>query len=202
MPAPTSAFASVPAPARARSLEERLANLRTRIQDEDFLHNRGLGNEVGFYVFQYPAARELQMRAAVARLAADTRLTCNLVVRNLWQVMLGVCASRRILDRVAALEERRGTQKLLERLRSILTAETLVHAMDDWPHTPGRDVLFVTGVGQAYPIVRAHGILECAQPVFPDIPVVLFYPGTYVSSELTLFGRLHDANYYRAFDTL
>ena len=52
MPAPTSAFASGPAPARARSLEERLANLRTRIQDDDFLHNRGLGNEVGFYVFQ------------------------------------------------------------------------------------------------------------------------------------------------------
>ena len=195
-------FALTPAPARARSLEERLANLRARIQDDDFLHNRGLGNEVGFYVFQYPAAREFEVRDAVTRLAAEERLSCKIVVCNLWQVMLGVCEGRRILDRVSALEERRGTQRLLERLQSILSAQTLVAAMDDWPHTPGRDVLLITGVGQAYPIVRAHGILECAQPVFPDIPVVLFYPGTYDSAELTLFGRLHDANYYRAFDTL
>ena len=66
----------------------------------------------------------------------------------------------------------------------------------------GRDVLIITGVGKIYPFMRAHIILESIQPVFSDIPVVLFYPGTYDGQQLKLFGTIADGNYYRAFNQL
>ena len=195
MPATPVSYAPV-------SLDARLDNLRQRIQQPDFLHNRGLGNEIGFYVFDYPASRELEVRDFVTRLKADRTLGCNVVERNLWDMLLRVCEQRGILDKMAAQEERRGSEQLVGRVQSIATPERIVAAMDDWPHQPGSDVLLVSGVGQAYPFVRAHSVLENAQHVFSDIPFVLLYPGVYTGHDLRLFGRLDDANYYRAFNLI
>lgn len=66
----------------------------------------------------------------------------------------------------------------------------------------GRDVLLVTGVGKTYPFVRAHDILENAQPAFDGVPFVLFYPGLYDQTSLRLFNSVADGNYYRAFTLL
>ncbi len=193
---------SATSPRPAASLDARLDVLRSRIQEEGFLNNRGLGNEIGFYVFGYPASRELEVRDFMRRLKADRSLACNVVERNLWDVLLKVCEDRGILDKLAALEERRGSEALLERVQAIVTPERIVAAMDDWPHRPGRDVLVVSGVGQVYPFVRAHSVLENAQHVFCDVPFVLLYPGVYNQVDLKLFGRLEDSNYYRAFNII
>ena len=122
--------------------------------------------------------------------------------RDLWDVFLQICEQRRILDKIADLERRRGSRALLERLQKIATPEAFVQAMDYEFHESGRDVLLVTGVGRVYPIVRAHSILENAQHVFADVPVVLLYPGKYDGAQLHLFNSISDGNYYRAFNLL
>lgn len=186
------------------AFEQSLDRLRERVVQPDFLANRGLGNEVGFYVFHYPAERELDMRTFVGALVADSArgvLPCRIMERNLWQVFLEICEKKRILDRIPPLEEKRGSDDLLARLQTIATPETFVSQMDWRPHTSG-DVLLITGVGQVYPFMRAHAILENAQHVFADVPTVLCYPGEYDGQSLTLFGRIHDSNYYRAFDLI
>lgn len=195
---PTPASSASP---RRPTTAERLDRIRGRIVQPDFLANRGLGNEVGIYIFQYEACDELMVRDHVARLKRDASLPCRIVERNLWEVFLGICTRRRILDKFPAFEKKRGSAALLAHLGRSVTPENFVDAMDDGPHEPG-DVLFITGVGQVYPFVRAHSILENAQHRFEDVPVVLFYPGRYDGQSLKLFGRLDDSNYYRAFDLL
>jgi hypothetical protein len=37
-----------------RSLEERLNHILPRITSRDFLDSKGLGNEIGFWIFDYP----------------------------------------------------------------------------------------------------------------------------------------------------
>ena len=67
------------------------------------------------------------------------------------------------------------------------------------------DAVFVTGIGQVYPYIRAHALLACMQDIIPEhTPVVLFFPGTYEKTATTvsvmrLFDRLDADNYYRAF---
>ncbi|PLS30253.1 hypothetical protein Uis1B_1923 [Bifidobacterium margollesii] len=67
------------------------------------------------------------------------------------------------------------------------------------------DMVFLTGVGQVYPYIRAHALLNCVQDVIPShVPVVVFFPGTYEKTATTvslmrLFDRLGADNYYRAF---
>ncbi len=47
------------------SLEERLDAAERIIRKPDFRQNKGLGNEVGYYVFDYPAEQELVVRERV-----------------------------------------------------------------------------------------------------------------------------------------
>lgn len=189
----------------AQNLEEDFARLRAKLSDPMFLTNKGIGNEVGFFVFPYDATREDEVRARAAelvRLADNGTIPCHIVRRDLWDVFLGICEQRRILDKIDDLERRRGSRALLVRLQKIATPEAFVQAMDYEPHEPGRDVLLITGVGKIYPIVRAHSILENAQHVFADVPVVMLYPGKYDGAQLHLFSSISDGNYYRAFNLL
>ena len=45
-----------------KRLHERLDEIQPKIESEDFLKNQGLGNEIGFYVFDYPPEAELTVR--------------------------------------------------------------------------------------------------------------------------------------------
>ena len=52
--------------------DHRARVLRDRLSDADFLANRGLGNEVGIYLFCYDPALELEARDLVARLVRES----------------------------------------------------------------------------------------------------------------------------------
>ena len=65
--------------------------------------------------------------------------------------------------------------------------------------TPDRAVVFLTGVGKAFPFVRSHNILNNLHQVLDRVPVILFYPGRWNGQSLSLFGTIQDGNYYRAF---
>lgn len=209
------------------------AELRARLQDPEFLAGHGLGNEVPFFILPYAAAQEDEVRAQTASLledfpaepaaagqaaaepraaataasAASAGSATRVVHFDLWDVFLQICAERRILEKIPALEERRGTEGLLRRMEKIATPEAFLKVMSEryeqlGGQTPGRDVVLVSGVGKVYPLVRAHNILENAQPVFTEVPMVMLYPGVYDGQQLHLFGKISDGNYYRAFSLI
>ena len=51
-------------------LESRLNKLEEKIKQPNFKKNKGLGNEVGYYVFDYPAEYELLVRERIEYLAS------------------------------------------------------------------------------------------------------------------------------------
>ena len=71
----------------------------------------------------------------------------------------------------------------------------------DPQHEPG-DVLLITGVGDAFPFMRVHSLLEALQPYFSDVPILVMYPGEFDGHHLKLFNRLKPNDYYRAFDRI
>lgn len=196
-------------PRQREDFERRCAELRRRLSDEDFLSNRGLGNEAGIFTFCYDPTLELEAREYFVRLAADSlagklgsaEIRANVVVRNLYDILIDIAEEKRILDKLASQEERRGKEGLLKQVQRIATAEAFVARMDWSPHEPG-DVLLIMGVGEVYPLMRVHNILNNMQSTMRDVPVVVAYPGTYDGGSLSLFGKLNDGNYYRAFDLI
>ena len=206
-----------------KSPAQAFAELRARLQDPEFLAGHGLGNEVPFFILPYAAALEDEVRQQVKALVRDFAPTAQdgapvpqdsptadgtrVIHFDLWDVFLQICQERRILEKIPALEERRGTEGLLRRMEKIATPEAFLKVMSEryeelGGQMPGRDVVLISGVGKVYPLVRAHNILENAQPVFTEVPMVMLYPGVYDGQQLHLFGKISDGNYYRAFSLL
>lgn len=196
-------------PMQREDFEKRCAALRSRLCDADFLSNKGLGNEAGIFTFCYDPTLELEARDFFRRLLADADagklgeggLRAEIHERNLYDVLLCIADAKRILKKLPAQEEKRGQEGLLKQIQRIATPEAFVSAIDWAPHKLG-DVLIITGVGEVYPFMRVHNILNNMQSSFRDVPVVVAYPGTFDGGSLSLFGKLKDGNYYRAFDLI
>lgn len=196
-------------PMQRENFEKRCAALRARLNDADFLANKGLGNEAGIFTFCYDPTLELKARDFFARLAADAKngklgardIRANIHERNLYDILLEITDSKQILERLPLQEKKRGQEGMLKQVQRIATPEAFVEAIDWDSHKLG-DVLIITGIGEVYPFMRAHNILNNMQSAFRDVPVIVAYPGTFDGGSLSLFGKLKDGNYYRAFDLI
>ena len=99
----------------------------------------------------------------------------------------------------ADMEEADGTEELLNQLQSAIGQEEFIEKMQYSPHNQG-DVLLITGVGDVFPFMRVHSLLEALQPHFSDIPILVMYPGRFDRHYLKLFDKLQPNDYYRAFN--
>ena len=180
---------------------QELDRIRDRISDPSFLANKGLSNEVGIHVFCYDPSNEILVREFIMRLKAESGTLYRIHECDLYEIFLKLLEDKRVLKSVAGLEEKRGKDYLLKQLQKIATPVAFLEYMKYDPHEYG-DVLFLTGVGKVFPFMRSHKMLDSMQHLFEDIPIVMFYPGTFNGQDLGLFGRFLDGHYYRAFNLL
>lgn len=182
--------------------EQKRAALYDLLTDEGFIRNRGLGNEVGIYILCYDPALELHAQELSKRLIHDSeqnKFPCRIVEHDLYDTLLAICEQKRILDKIPAQEEKRGADALLKQLQKVASAEAFAEAISTQPREEN-DVLLITGVGQVYPILRLHVLLENLQPRVGTTPLICLYPGTYTGQTMSLFSSLTSSNYYRAFN--
>jgi hypothetical protein len=99
------------------------------------------------------------------------------------------------------MEESDGGIFLLEQLHSAVGEGEYIEKIQYSPHEKG-DVLMLTGVGDVFPFMRIHTLLEALQPYFSDIPILVLYPGEFDGHHLKLFNRLQPNDYYRAFNII
>lgn len=190
----------------AKSLDERLSEAESIIRQPSFLENKGLGNEVGYYVFDYPAEQELIVRNRIADMKAKYNVSGNsfqIVEYDLYDMVIDILIEKGYLEKCFEFERRKGFERITKSVGNMLRISAddslIVQRIRD--NTPDRCVVFLTGVGKIYPILRSHKILNNLHQVVDNVPVVMFYPGKYDGQELILFGdkEAKDDNYYRAF---
>ena len=183
------------------NLMERLDNLRALIQEPEFLEGKGLSNEVNIRIFCYDAAHEMIVQHFVEQLKSDPSLNCRLIECNLYQTFLSICDELDITDAIPDMEESDGQVFLLEQLHSAVGEGEYIDMIQYSPHQKG-DILLLTGVGDVFPFMRVHTLLEALQPYFSDIPILVLYPGEFDGHHLKLFNRLQPNDYYRAFNII
>ncbi|KUO78969.1 MAG: hypothetical protein APF81_15605 [Desulfosporosinus sp. BRH_c37] len=182
------------------SIRERLAKILEKIQSPAFLANKGLGNEIGFYIFDYDPRAELLVREHIAYLkrSLNSAPSSQRVVEfDLYKMLLDLLRRERVLDDLSQIEDEQGSKYIAEALRDIASPEVYVELIAS--QVEGSDIVFLTGVGKVWPMVRSHNILNNLHHVLDKVPVIMFFPGNYDGAELRLFNKLKDDNYYRAF---
>lgn len=185
------------------NLQERLDILRQRIQDRDYLEGNGLSNEINIRIFCYDPAKEMTIRHFIDQLLADPTLACHPIELNLYRIFIGVCEELDILDSIVEMEEQDGSDYVLEQLHCAVGEDEYIASMCETVGTPKTgDILILTGVGDVFPFMRVHKILEAMQPHFSNVPILVMYPGSFNGTTLQLFDTLCPNPYYRAFDAV
>jgi len=195
-------------------LTERLNAILPKITSPDFLSGQGIGNEIPFYVFDYPAEDELQIREHLAfledklpKLAPDLKF----IHINLLDFLIDYIKGRGYFEKLLEKERTLGSAKAIKSIKSIASAEKLADQFAKEIMGQRPDLVLVSGVGSAYPIIRTHELLNNLHKHMGLTPLVMFYPGVYDKITLKLFGkaslafdssstdRKRKARYYRAF---
>jgi hypothetical protein len=189
--------------------KERAEHLYRVITSERFLTKQGLGNEVPFFICPFPAEEGLTMiedRLDLIERFGHAGVTA--LDLSLYDISLGLLEERGILEDVLAAEADMEKSELRELLQGVLDVhEHLIPKIAEAIAAQPHDVIFLSGVGEVYPFIRSHNVLNNLQSTAKDKPTVLFFPGSYTHSTATggsldLFGLLHDDKYYRAFNIL
>jgi len=203
-------------------LANRFDHLIQVIGGERFLQMRGLNNDLPFYICEFRANEAFEMQRMQRQLISSLAnlqvpslggrgvqvLEINLydLCVELLQAREGSSDGGRLWDEVLAIEPDAEKDNLLELLQNVLGIEDyLIPAIGERLQQTEFDVLFLTGIGEVFPYIRSHNVLNNLQSTAKDKPTVMFFPGEYRHSleqgaSLELFGLLHDDKYYRAFN--
>jgi hypothetical protein len=183
------------------TIQQRLNTLPNALKKSRFLNNRGIGKEIGFYIFDYDPEHEPLVHEYLPILKAKLQgISEPLLVTeiSLYQIILNILGQRGFLQKAFDLEAKNGSPKLMKSIKPILRPEQIIEYIQG--QLQGiEDIILITGVGESWPILRSHTILNNLHAVLDKVPVVMFFPGFYDGHELRLFNLLKDDNYYRAF---
>ena len=183
-------------------LTERLNKILPRIISDDFLRGRGIGNEIAFYIFDYPPEDELRVREHIHFLLdhiPKQRPGLRVKHINLFDFILDYLKSRNLLEKALKMQREKGDEALKEALKGPLHENKLATIFVEVAQPQQNDLVLLSGVGSVWPLLRSHTLLNNLHPIMGNTPLVMFYPGRYDGQSLRLFGKLKSNNYYRAF---
>jgi len=185
-------------------IRKRLDQILPEIKKKDFLNNKGLGNEIGFYLFDYDPEDELIVRDHIdflIRKMNNNPDTADIVEFDLFNIMIEILEDKGYLEKTFKMEEKSGSQKMIKKIKTTISLKSNARLFTNYisERIEENQIIFITGVGKAWPIVRSHTVLNNLHPEIEDNPLVIFFPGSYDGASLSLFGDIHDDNYYRAF---
>ena len=186
-------------------IDVKLGKIESKIKEPSFLENKGLSNAVGYYIFDYEPKYELKVREEVSRIKNkinNSDYSFFIQEFDLYEIIIEILKEKDYLEKVFNFEEKKGIEFTTKAINNLLKLNSDNNVIVNYilDRTPTRGcVVFLTGVGKAYPILRSHNVLNNLHQKLDEVPVVLFFPGKYSGRELVLFNTIEGSNYYRAF---
>jgi hypothetical protein len=178
------------------------------ISSEKFLKMQGLGNEIPFFICPFdPGKAEKMSREVIGPLINQlAHLGIRVLRVDLFDLSIEILKKRGIWEQTLEAESDLSKSELKDLLQGVLDPEHhLIPAIAEKMQKELFEVLFITGVGEVFPYIRSHTVLNNLQSAAKEKPTIMFFPGEYSQStekgsSLNLFGKLLDDNYYRAFN--
>ncbi|MBQ0066454.1 MAG: DUF1788 domain-containing protein [Firmicutes bacterium] len=185
--------------------KERLSKIEKKISSPEFRNDLGGANEVNYFVFDYEPKDELIVReyveGLVNKINSQTFLDYHISCFDLYEILINYLKEEDLFEAIFEMEEEEGWEEVVNSIIDSMGIDTLEdnyfinHIAENIDEN---SIVFITGVGKVFPVVRAHKILNNMHQMIEKVPVVLFLPGTYSGLEIKLFGTLGN-NYYRSF---
>ena len=185
-----------------QDIHERLNSIIKTITTKEFLNNQGLGNEIGFWIFDYKPSDELIIREYFGILESTfskNHPNLSLLNINLLDSVIAYLQEKKLLDKSIQMQATKGDDALFKALKAILHMDKFVPFLLKQYDVNHSDIILMSGIGSVFPLLRAHNLLNSLHAELGHKPLIMFYPGKYDGQTLQLFDKLSSNNYYRAF---
>lgn len=183
----------------SEEIDSKLDSIYPKVKEPSFRENKGLGNEVGYYIFDYPPEFELKVRNRVKSVKEkinNNSFGFKIIEFDLYDLVYKFLDGKSFRNGFFDREESYGPKKAVISLnRSIKSKDWINNYITK--NTPKDSVVFITGVGRVFPMIRSHTVLNTLHQQLDTVPVVMFFPGEYNGTDLSIFGS--EDGYYRAF---
>lgn len=175
-------------------------NLFNILSSKRFLNKEGLGGEMPFFIHSFPTAQQPKVDDQINSLIKRLQVTgVDILEVHLYRLCIDILKKANNFGTLLQMEKRTPKLKFGRMINGPLNIDSVViPEIHKRLYGSGAKIIFLTGIGAAFPIIRSHTILNNLQTLVGDLPLVMFFPGTYNNLSLTLFDRLKDDNYYRA----
>ncbi|GAA1511041.1 DUF1788 domain-containing protein [Agromyces terreus] len=193
-----------------RSLVSDEKHVYNVLRSERFLRMEGLSKEVPFFIYHFPPAWAVEVEGLRDRVTTKLRTDDGLSVVdvNLYDLAIQLLQERGVWDRVLALEPEMDKAEFRETLQGMLDPhDHLAPAIRARLNAEPSDIVFLTGLGEVFPFIRTHTVLENLQSVVTGRPMLAWFPGTYEFTQahghqLRALNLTASDSYYRAKDIL
>lgn len=172
-----------------------------RVKRTTFFSQTGHGNDLAFYIFDYDAAAEIEVRKATIDFIdkVENILGHPVLYIDILDLMIEKLREFGVLEQAYKLQNTLNQQDFLNELNGLLGPDRIAEYIDQKVKQTNPDLVVLVGIGKSYPIARAHGILNNLHSKLDKKTMIMFYPGKYDQQSLHLFEEFKDNNYYRAF---
>lgn len=177
------------------NFEERLSNVELKIKDPSL--------KADYYIFDYDPKYEIKIRNEVKYLKEkinNSPIGINIIEFDLYEIILDILKSKGYLEKTFEFEKKKGrnlAKKAVTKMLKLSMDSNLIVQYIKERYSPD-SIIFITGVGKAYPLLRSHNVLNNLSQQIDDVPVIMFFPGKYSGLDLLLFNTIKDSNFYKA----
>ena len=180
------------------------------LPSQQFLKMEGLGMEVPFFICPFLPKDYNDVQNVISQIKSFLKNKgVNVLELNLYHIVIDILKQQEILEPLFEMEQGASKSEFQEQLQSSLDYDEffIPRIQEILNSSPDCDIVFLTGIGETFPYLRTHTLLNNLQSVICNQPLVVFYPGAYVYTEgdgqsLSLFDLLSNDKYYRAFNIL
>lgn len=179
---------------------QKFENLFGILSSNRFLNKEGLGGELPFFIHSFPVQKQSEVDSSLQALVKRLQTEGIAVIEiNLYKLCIDILKRENLFEQIITKENSIPKQRLMRILNAPLNVDlVLVPEIHKRLENTNVRIVFLSGIGAAFPVIRSHTILNNLQTLGGDIPLVMFFPGTYNNISLTLFDKLKDENFYRA----
>jgi hypothetical protein len=147
------------------SAKELYEHLFRVISSQRFLQKQGLGNEIPFFICPYSPNSHVEMEQTRKQLISHLRQNGIIILDiNLYDMSIDLLRGRGIWSKIIKSEASLDKIALKELLRNVLDVEThLIPEIATKIQNSEYHVMFLSGIGEIFPYIRSHTVLNNLQ---------------------------------------
>lgn len=176
-----------------------------RLSDDSFLGRGGYTLRQNLYVLPYSPTQESDAKDLIKAMCEHDLPLHNVRAENinLYDIVLEFLDEQDIWDPLCEAEQDADREDIIMMLQDTVSVSDVIKpVMEERLQSSECDLAFITGIGETFPYIRTHALLN---KIETDKPIVLVFPGEYRqyadgSTSLDILNIPSQANggYYRA----